>query len=342
MLALHERDRRALERRFAGAVHRRHAAPRDAPAQAQHVDIAGRVVPHPRGQHVVLPRRGGELVAVELLDDRGKAFDAVHLVLGCDVLPVQKEAHEVGRGDRLDLGAQAADRVAVDAREEPAVAPFERFRYLRSRLLGRRHRVSLHPERRLGPGREVSAQHAPFGFQREQAPSTSERSASSFLRTPESIVTLPDVGCRIESGMTEGLRQVPRRHRPQHFQPPAHELARGVFRVQRLAQTLWDIGATGCGATAFSSSKRSIATQKGPLRTARPAANELVHERVPVRLRQARGDFLLADEAGEQSASCSSSAVDAIGHASSRTRSIAAASSAPRSSALRGSLERRV
>src|SRR2546426_10917069 len=41
------------------------------------------------------------------------------------MLPMQQEAHEVGRGDRLDLGAQAVQRVAMNAREQPAIAPFE-------------------------------------------------------------------------------------------------------------------------------------------------------------------------------------------------------------------------
>jgi hypothetical protein len=41
------------------------------------------------------------------------------------VLPVQEEAHEVGRAHRLDLRAQAVQRVAVDAREEPPIAPFD-------------------------------------------------------------------------------------------------------------------------------------------------------------------------------------------------------------------------
>jgi len=41
------------------------------------------------------------------------------------VLPVQEETHEIGGADRLDLGAQPVERVAVNARQEPAVAPFE-------------------------------------------------------------------------------------------------------------------------------------------------------------------------------------------------------------------------
>jgi hypothetical protein len=39
------------------------------------------------------------------------------------VLPLEQEAHEVGRRHRLDLGAQPRQRVAVDARQQRAVAP---------------------------------------------------------------------------------------------------------------------------------------------------------------------------------------------------------------------------
>ena len=44
---------------------------------------------------------------------------------GVDVLPGEEEAHEVGGGDRLDLGAQAVQRVAMDAREQSAIAPLQ-------------------------------------------------------------------------------------------------------------------------------------------------------------------------------------------------------------------------
>src|SRR5204862_5814470 len=66
-----------------------------------------------------------ELEALELLDRRRQAFDAAQLVLAGDVLPMQQEAQEVGRAHRLDLRAQAVQRVAMDAREQPPVAPFE-------------------------------------------------------------------------------------------------------------------------------------------------------------------------------------------------------------------------
>ena len=44
---------------------------------------------------------------------------------GVDVLPGEQEAHEVGGADRLDLRAQAIERVAMDAREQTTVAPFD-------------------------------------------------------------------------------------------------------------------------------------------------------------------------------------------------------------------------
>ena len=141
MLALQQRDRRAAQRR---AATRRQAPPRHPAAQAELIELLGTVVRHARGQYVVLPPGGGELETLELLDDRGKAFHALHLILAGDVLPVEEEAQEIGRADRLDLRAQLVQRVAVNACQEPSVAPLE-----------------LRDARR-----EVSAQDAPLRFQR--------------------------------------------------------------------------------------------------------------------------------------------------------------------------------
>src|SRR5262249_30096371 len=44
-------------------------------------------------------------------------------VLLVDVLPAREETEELGRADRLDLAAEAVERVTVDAREEPPPAP---------------------------------------------------------------------------------------------------------------------------------------------------------------------------------------------------------------------------
>ena len=43
-----------------------------------------------------------------------------------DPLPAHQETQEVARGDRLDLGAQAPDGIAVNPGEQPALAPFVR------------------------------------------------------------------------------------------------------------------------------------------------------------------------------------------------------------------------
>ncbi len=48
---------------------------------------------------------------------------SLHPRLLVDALPDEQEAEEIARRDRLDLRAQTADRIAVDAGEEPPVAP---------------------------------------------------------------------------------------------------------------------------------------------------------------------------------------------------------------------------
>jgi hypothetical protein len=62
------------------------------------------------------------------------------------VLPGEKEPHVIGGADGLDLRPQAGQRVAVDTREQPAVAPLARVRTRRER----------------------AAQHDAFGLQRRQ------------------------------------------------------------------------------------------------------------------------------------------------------------------------------
>src|SRR5205085_5622476 len=47
-----------------------------------------------------------------------------HAALLRDALPFEQKAQEIARRDRLDLGAQALQRVAMDAGEEAAFAPF--------------------------------------------------------------------------------------------------------------------------------------------------------------------------------------------------------------------------
>src|SRR5439155_3804349 len=122
MLAKEERDRRAAQRR---AVAWCETPPGHAARKAELVELLGPIVPDARRQHVVFPAGGRELEAFQLLDGRRQAFHALHLIFAGGVLPVEQEAQELGCADRLDLGAQLVERVAMDAGEQPAVAPLE-------------------------------------------------------------------------------------------------------------------------------------------------------------------------------------------------------------------------
>src|SRR5581483_7411128 len=104
--------------------------------EAEAVEVGGVVARDARGEHVLFPGAGGQLEPLELAHDREQALPAVKLRAGVDVLPAQQKAHQVGRAHRLDLAPQRPQREAVDAGEEPPLAPF---------LL-------------VGPGREATAQ----------------------------------------------------------------------------------------------------------------------------------------------------------------------------------------
>ena len=41
------------------------------------------------------------------------------------MLPAEEKPHEIGRADRLDFRAEPIDRVAVNPRQQPPVAPFD-------------------------------------------------------------------------------------------------------------------------------------------------------------------------------------------------------------------------
>ena len=65
------------------------------------------------------------------------------------MLPACEEAHEIRAGDGFDFAPQAPQGEAMNARQQPAVAPFD--------FTGRRI------------GREMAAQHLAFGFQLGQS-----------------------------------------------------------------------------------------------------------------------------------------------------------------------------
>ena len=75
-------------------------------------------------QDLGLPGGGRGLEALELCHDDLEGVRPLHACIGGDALPAEQKTHEVARGDRLDLGTQALDRVVVDARKQPTLAPF--------------------------------------------------------------------------------------------------------------------------------------------------------------------------------------------------------------------------
>ena len=142
-----ERDGRRAHRRRADAlrgVSRAHSA---RPDETQAVEPVRVVFVEARGQDVALPGGGGDFVSLELRDDGGETFDAFGFRRARHALPFEQEAHEIRGRYRLDLGAQRLDGVAIDAREQAPLAPFER---------GRRS------------GRELAAQHEALAFELQQ------------------------------------------------------------------------------------------------------------------------------------------------------------------------------
>ena len=87
------------------------------------VEPGGLVFGEPRGQNLGLPRTGWRLKPFELPDQDLDCVRPLHAGIRRNPLPVEEEAQEVACRDRLDLGAQTAHRVAVDACEQPALAP---------------------------------------------------------------------------------------------------------------------------------------------------------------------------------------------------------------------------
>ena len=88
----------------------------------------------------------GASIAFQRGQDDGERVRPLCARLRADALPVEQEAQEIARRDRIDLRAEAADRVTMDARQQPAIAPL---------LI-------------VGARDETSAQDRAFGFERDQ------------------------------------------------------------------------------------------------------------------------------------------------------------------------------
>src|SRR5882672_2016014 len=124
--ARHDRDRRRGH--GARAARRRGAArPRPPPDEftraAELIEQRRTVVREPRRQHLALPDRGRQREALELAEHGGQRLAALAPLLA-EALPMEEESLVVGERGGLDLAAQPLQRVAVDAREQPPLAPF--------------------------------------------------------------------------------------------------------------------------------------------------------------------------------------------------------------------------
>ena len=104
---------------------RRKPAPRHFAGKAELVQILGLVARHAARQHFRFPSGGRKFAALQLPDDLQRAIHAVQLAARREVLPAVQKREEFRGGDRLDFAAQPADGQPVDARQQPAMAPFQ-------------------------------------------------------------------------------------------------------------------------------------------------------------------------------------------------------------------------
>ncbi len=110
------------------------------------VEPGGLIVGDARRQNFGFPGARRRLETLERIEREGKRVRAFETRVLGDVLPSEKEAQEVARRDGFDLGAQAPDRIMMDAGEQAPVAP----------LLV------------VDAGLEAAAQDRPLGFESEQ------------------------------------------------------------------------------------------------------------------------------------------------------------------------------
>ncbi len=130
----------------------REPRPRNLAGEAEHVQHRRAIIVDARGKHAAFPGRRGKLAAIEDCERFAKSIQAGQPIAKVDVLPFEEEAHEIRRRDRFNFGAEPVDRVAMDAREQRAIAP------LQMEVGGRR------PE----AGAKPAAQDDPLVFKGEQ------------------------------------------------------------------------------------------------------------------------------------------------------------------------------
>src|SRR5712691_2614330 len=102
----------------------RQAAPADRSGETKLVEQFGLVVRDAAREDLALPGICGGLEALQLLQSFQQAAFAQELRAWRQVLPAEEPAHELRGSYRGDLLAQLAERQAMDAGEEAALAPF--------------------------------------------------------------------------------------------------------------------------------------------------------------------------------------------------------------------------
>ena len=121
-----ERDgRRANGRSASIAIEgaRLEPGPHEAARATVLVQPFGLVLGDARGQDVRLPRARRGFVALELSEHGRHGIRSLHARIGQHPLPLEQKTQEIPGRDGLDLGSQALDGVAMNAREQTPLAP---------------------------------------------------------------------------------------------------------------------------------------------------------------------------------------------------------------------------
>ena len=103
---------------------RREAAPTDGTGEAKIVENFRIIVCHAARENLALPCVRWRFVTLQLPQRFERAAFTEKLRRGGNVLPAEQPAHELRRGDGLNFVAQPAEGLAMDSREQAAVAPF--------------------------------------------------------------------------------------------------------------------------------------------------------------------------------------------------------------------------
>ena len=125
------------------------------------------------------------------------------------VLPREQEPHEVGRADRLDFRAQPVQRVAMDARQQPPVAPLNPLRHDSPQSPQRKFCLCVVSAFSAVSASKCAPQHDSLGFERQQR--------------------------RVGVGLVDRQRSGERlgRRRPEDGQAAAQQLANGLVARPR-------------------------------------------------------------------------------------------------------------